>query len=169
MKKTILLFLAGVLTLSAATFASLWKPADYTIKFSTSKASGTIGGLEGVIDFEDPATSRFDVTVDLSTLDMGLGLKTKHAKQENFFDAEKYPTIRFRSSEITRQGAQYLTKGELTIKGISRPVSIPFTFTKTGSEGLFNGSFEVNRKDFNLERKGVGEVVKVELNIPVNK
>ncbi|MCY1370476.1 Protein YceI [compost metagenome] len=109
------------------------------------------------------------MTVDLSTLDMGLGLKTRHAKQENFFHAEKYPLIRFRSAEIIRQGAQYLTKGDLTIKGITRPVSIPFTFSKNGDEAQFAGSFELHRKDFNLERKGVGEIVKIELTIPVKK
>lgn len=170
MKKMILLLLAGTLTVSANIF-SLWKPADYSIKFSTKRASGTIGGLKGVIDFDEgnAAASRFDVTVDLSTLDMGLGLKTKHARQENFFHAEKYPVIRFRSSEITRRGAQYLTSGDLTIKGITRPVTIPFTFTQNGPDGQFTGSFEINRKDFNLERKGVGEQVKIDLNIPVKK
>lgn len=170
MKRVVLLLLAGILAVSANVF-SLWKPADYSIQFSTRGGSGTIGGLKGAIDFDEgnPSASRFDMTVDLSTLDMGLGLKTKHAKQENFFHAEKYPVIRFKSSEITRQGAQYLTRGELTIKGITRPVSIPFTFTRNGNEGQFRGTFEVNRKDFNLERKGVGEVVKVELNIPVKQ
>lgn len=170
MKKVILLLLTGILTVGATAF-SLWKPGDYTIKFSTQRASGTISGLKGAIDFDEgnPASSRFDMTVDLSTLDMGLSLKTKHAKQENFFHADKYPVIRFRSTEITRQGSQYLTRGDLTIKGITKPVSIPFIFTRKGSEGQFSGTFEVNRKDFNLERKGVGEVVKVELSIPVKQ
>lgn len=170
MKKFILLPLAG-LVMAGATLFSIWTPADYAIKFSTQRASGTIGGLKGLIDFDPgkPADSRFDVTVDLSTLDMGFGLKTKHAKQENFFYAEKYPLIRFKSTEISRQGTQYHTRGELTIKGITRPVTIPFTFTGKDLEGEFKGSFEINRKDFNLERKGVGEVVKIELNIPVKK
>lgn len=170
MKRIILLLFAGILAVSAHVF-SLWKPADYSIQFSTQRANGTIGGLKGMIDFDEgkPAASRFDVTVDLSTLDMGFWLKTKHAKQENFFHADKYPVIRFKSTEITRQGAQYLTKGDLTIKGITRHVNIPFTFTQNGNQGQFTSSFELNRKDFNLERKGVGEVVRVELNIPVKK
>lgn len=58
---------------------------------------------------------------------------------------------------------------DLTIKGITRPVSIPFTFSKNGDEAQFAGSFELHRKDFNLERKGVGEIVKIELTIPVKK
>lgn len=171
MKKAILLLLSGSILAMAAPVFSVWKPADYSIKFSTQRANGTIGGLKGLIDFEEgnPGASRFDVTVDLSTLDMGFWLKTKHAKQENVFHADKYPVIRFKSTDITRQGAQYLTRGDLTIKGITRHVTIPFTFTGTGNEGLFSGSFELNRKDFNLERKGVGEVVKVELAIPVKK
>lgn len=171
MKKAMFLLLTISIMAMGATVFSLWKPADYSIKFSTQRANGSIGGLKGVIDFEEgnPTASRFDVTVDLSTLDMGFWLKTRHAKQENMFHADKYPVIRFKSTEITRQGAQYLTKGDLTIKGITRHVNIPFTFTQNGNQGQFTSSFELNRKDFNLERKGVGEVVRVELNIPVKK
>ena len=170
MKKSIVLFL-----ISATAFASSllvnWHPKDYAINFSTKMASGSIGGLKGSINFDkdNPSASKFDVTVDLSTLDMGMKLKTKHAKAESFFYAEKYPNIHFKSEEITKSGNEFITKGVLTIKGISKSVTIPFTFTPQGSEATFKGKFEINRLDFDLKRKGVGEIVVIELNIPVNK
>jgi polyisoprenoid-binding protein YceI len=148
-----------------------WTPKDYTISFATKNAKGSIAGLKGTIEF-DPATpeqAKFDVTVDLNTLDMGIGLKTKHAKQENFFNAEKYPTIHFVSERIQKTENTYLAEGTLTIKDITQKVSIPFTFSGTEKDGLFHGKFTVNRSDFRLEKKNVGEKVDVEINLPVVK
>lgn len=170
MKKTILLLLISA-TVFASSLLINWTPKDYAIKFSTKMASGSIGGLKGTINFDKdkPETSNFNVSVDLATLDMGMGMKTKHAKAESFFNAEKFPTIHFKSEEITRSSSEFITKGILTIKGISKPVSIPFTFTPQGDEATFKGNFQINRLDFDLNRKGVGELVDVELSIPVKK
>ncbi|ADQ19156.1 YceI family protein [Leadbetterella byssophila] len=148
-----------------------WTPKDYTISFATKNAKGSIGGLKGTIDFDpgQPELAKFDVTVDLNTLDMGIGLKTKHAKQEDFFNAEKYPSIHFQSERIQKTGNTYLAEGKLTIKDITKNVSIPFTFSGTENDGLFHGKFSVNRSDFKLEKKNVGEKVDVEINLPVIK
>src|SRR5690606_28340669 len=103
-------FISGfILVLSLSAFTAVYllpwqvKENDYSIKFSTKGASGTLTGLKGTIDFDlaNLANSRFDVTVDVNTIDTGLGLKDKHAKAENFLDVENYPTIRFASSTIT--------------------------------------------------------------------
>ncbi|SEL02329.1 YceI family protein [Parapedobacter koreensis] len=147
------------------------KEEDYSIKFSTSKAEGVIKGLAGTINFDnsDLAQSNFDVTVDVSTLNTGNGLKNRHAKGEKFLDASNYPVIRFKTSQITRSSGGFVAKGKLTIKGVSRDVSIPFTFNTVGNDGTFTGNFEINRKDYGLEYKGVGEIIKIELLIPVNK
>lgn len=168
MKKSLVLL--ATLALSAVS-QTPWTPADYSIKFEAKKANGKIGGLKGLIDFnpEDPEKARFDVTVDMETLDMGIGLKTKHARQEDFFNAEKYPTIRFESKKISRTQGSYLAEGELTIKGTTLPVQIPFTFTGGDREGSFQGKFTVQRKDFKLEKKGVGEEVEVHIVLPVKK
>jgi polyisoprenoid-binding protein YceI len=168
MKKSFLLL--AILVMSAVS-QNPWTPADYSIKFETKKAKGKIGGLQGLIDFnpENPENARFDVTVDLETLDMGIGLKTKHARQEDFFNAEKYPNIRFVSTKISRQEGTYLADGALTIKDTTLPVQIPFTFTGGDREGTFQGKFTVNRKDFKLEKKGVGEEVEVSIVLPVKK
>ncbi len=144
---------------------------DYAIKFSTKGASGTIKGLKGTIDFDrnDLARARFDVTVDVHTINTGLGLKNRHAKAEDFLDADRYPTIRFVSTAIKPSGTGFLADGQLTIKGVSRPVSIPFTFEGSEAEGSFRGEFSVNRKDYNLEKKRIGETIDVELVVPVTK
>jgi len=167
------LILALSLSAFTAAYLTAWqvKEADYDIKFSTKGASGTLTGLKGTINFDtaDLANSRFDVTVDVNTINTGLGLKNKHAKAENFLDAEKYPTIRFASSTITPSSDGFVATGMLTIKDVSREVTIPFTFDDKGDEGVFRGAFELNRKDYNLEKNRIGEIIQVELVVPVNK
>lgn len=147
------------------------KEKDYTIEFSTSGAKGIIKGLKGTIDFDksNPTSSSFDVTVDVNSLNTGNGLKNRHAKGESFLNAVKYPVIRFTASEIAQSSTGFIAKGKLTIKGISRDLTIPFTFDTSGNEGVFKGTFEFNRKDYELERFGIGEIITVKLSIPVNK
>lgn len=164
-----------MLSLSAftAVYLTSWqvKENDYSVKFSTKGASGTLSGLKGTIAFDltDLANSRFDVTVDVNTIDTGIGLKDKHAKAENFLDADNYPTIRFASSTITPSDGGFVATGQLTIKDVSKEVTIPFTFDEQGDEGVFRGTFELNRKDYNLEKNKIGEIIQVELVVPVNR
>lgn len=105
----------------------------------------------------------------MTTLDTGNGLKNHHAKAEGFFDAAHYPFIKFTSSKIVKTAAGFTSTGELTIKDITKPLTIPFTFEQTGGAGTFKGHFSVSREDFNLHKWGVGEVVDLELVIPVRK
>src|SRR3954469_17969023 len=108
MKKAIYPYL-GVLLIVASSFTLLvsqeWKITDtYSIKFSGGDPSGTFGGLKATINFDpnDLGTSKFDATIDVSTINTGNGMKNTHAKSEKWFDAEKYPTIQFISSAISR-------------------------------------------------------------------
>ena len=176
MKKKILYWgVSCLLLLSAFTSAYLvgWqvKEDDYAVKFSTKGASGTLKGLKGTIEFDlaNLANSKFDVTVDVNTISTGLGLKNRHALAADFLDAEKYPTIRFASNTVTPTENGFVATGNLTIKDVTREIAIPFTFDESGDEGVFRGQFELNRSDYNLEKKRVGEVIAVELVVPVIK
>lgn len=148
-----------------------WKVSDgdYTIKFSTSGVSGTFQGLKGLIRFDESELNdaKFDVTIDVETIKTGIGWRDSHAKNENFFDVDRYPTIHFTSTTFEKSNGGYLVTGNLKIKEVTKVVSIPFTFHKTGNQGVFEGQFEINRKDYNLERRLVGEIVKIDLKIPV--
>lgn len=176
MKKAILYSVTGCLVMLLA-FTSAYvigwqiRDDDYTVKFSTKGASGTLKGLKGTIDFDkdDLATVRFDVTVDVNTINTGLGLKNRHAMAEDFLDAERYPTIRFASTDIKPSANGFVANGQLTIKDVSKAVTIPFRFEEVGAEAVFRGNFTLNRKDYNLEKKRVGETIDVELVVPVTK
>ncbi|MFB2119836.1 YceI family protein [Parapedobacter sp. 2B3] len=167
------IILIVLLSAFAAAYVSNWrvKEDEYAIKFRTKGASGTLSGLQGVIDFDtaDLKSSHFDVTVAVNTIKTGIWLKNRHAKAADFLDAERYPTIRFASSAITPSKNGFVADGALTIKDVSKNVSIPFTFDHTGNEGVFRGNFELDRKDYNLEKNRVGETIQIELVVPVRK
>ena len=172
MKIIAILLLAG----SAFTFiaAPPYQIAEgYSIGFSSADASGIFKGFKGTVVFDDanPAGSRFDVTVEVATINTGNGLQNKHAKSDEWFDATKYPQIRYTSQKFVKVGSGYQVTGDLEIHGVKKSVTIPFTFAKTATGGKFTGSFDVNRNDFKLGKPGgdVGEAIKIDLSVPVTK
>lgn len=148
-----------------------WKISDnYSIKFDGGDPSGEFKGLKGTINF-DPnslASSKFDASIDVASINTGNGMKNTHAKSAKWFDAEKYPTIKFTSSSISKTATGYAATGVLEMHGVQKPATIPFTF----ENGVFTGSFEVNRMDFNIntaEPDHGGSKFKVDINVPVSK
>ncbi len=167
-----LIVLAG----SAFTFiaAQNWQVADgYSVAFSSDDASGIFKGLKGgvVFDEQNPAASKFDVTVDVASINTGNGLQNKHAKSDEWFDAAKYPAIHYVSKQVVKTGSRYQVTGDLEIHGIKQQVTIPFSFQKMATGGSFAGKFTVNRNDFKLGNPGgdVGEVIKIDLSVPVTR
>ncbi len=176
---------AMIALLSLCSFAlaiSNWQVQDndYTIKFSSPSATGTIKGLKGTIMFDtaDLVHSRFDVTVDVHTLNTGNKLKNKHALGKGFFDVAHYPTIGFTSDSISRKAPyinlhpcmpfnDYYVYGRLRIKDVTKPIVIPFSFAQKDNKGVFRGSFTIDRKDYHLRRFLVSRMVDIELDIPV--
>ena len=164
-----------ILLASAFTFvATNYKIADgYNIEFSSSDANGVFKTFTGAIAFDDqnPAASKFDVSIDVASINTGNGLQNKHAKSDEWFDVAKYPQIRYTSRSFTRTGSAYQVTGDLQLHGVTKSVVIPFTFQKSAAGGTFTGSFTVNRNDFKLGKPGgdVGEQIKIDIKVPVTK
>jgi len=174
MKKSIFLLTAVVVIVASAfTFiASLdWKIADkYSVKFEGGDPSGEFTGLKGTIQFDETnlAASKFDCTVDVSSINTGNGMKNTHAVSDKWLDAAKYPVIRFTSKSISKTSAGFEAKGILDFHGVQKEITLPFTFVNN----VFSGNFEVNRLDYNVntaEPKHGASVLKVSLNVPVTK
>ena len=153
-----------------------WNISDnYQVRFSGSGADGTFRGLTGTIIFDpaSPEGGRFEVALDARTIDTGNKVKDRHARGDSWFDVEQYPEIRFRSSRIEPSGDQYQMTGVLTLHGVEKQITFPFTFSRQGNSGVFNGTFTVDRKEFGI--KGpffaftVGDDFEVSLEVPVSK
>src|SRR5215217_8538578 len=98
----------------AFTLPSNWLIAPkYNISFTTSGVSGIFKKFDGNIVFDDQniAASKFDVTIDVNSINTGNGMQNKHAKSSDWFDAVKYPAIRFTSSKFVKVGEAYQVTG----------------------------------------------------------
>ena len=148
---------------------------DYEVRFSGSGADGTFRGLTGTLVFDPaaPAQGQFNVTLDARTINTGNKTKDKHARGDSWFDVEQYPEIHFRSSKIEPSGDDYQMTGTLTLHGVAKEITFPFTFTPQGNAGTFSGTFTVDREEFGIDGPffafTVGDDFEVSLNVPVTK
>jgi polyisoprenoid-binding protein YceI len=169
----IIVSLFTLATIFSFTVAPMKLAGKHNISFSTFGVSGVFKTFNGSIAF-DPANlagSKFDVVIDINSIKTSFSLQDKHAKGEDWFNAAKYPTIRFTSTRIVKAGAAYQAIGNLQLHGITKEVTLPFNYKTNGKTGAFTGSFEINRNDFKVGEPGgmVGEVVKVNVAVPVTK
>ncbi|QHS59316.1 YceI family protein [Chitinophaga agri] len=174
-----LVIFSSTLLLTAAVFAfavlaQAWNiNGKYNIAFSTNEASGIFKTFKGTIAFDEQnlAASNFGVSVDVASINTGNALMNKHAKGDEWFDAAKYPEIKYTSKKIVKAGAGYQVTGDLEIRGVKKEFTIPFTFKRTGNNATFNGTFKVNRNDFHIGKPGgdVSDMVTVTIAVPVVK
>lgn len=146
-----------------------------SIKFDGGKVKGTFSGLKGKITFneDDLKNSKIEVEVEVNTIKTGKSGMDDHAKKEDWLDSKKYPKISFQSFSIAKTNAGYSVFGELEMHGVKKVTSIPFTFQKTVTGGIFTGSFKVNRKDYGIKGNSFGflvsDIYTIELRVPAVK
>ena len=172
--------IAVPMLIGALTFAGGWTvdTANAKVTFAIKGPFGTVHGdftgLKATIEFDEknPGSGSISASIDPKTVSTGIGLRNKHLRsEEQFFNTDKYPEIAYRSKKIEKTGTGYKAIGELTIKGVTKPVDIAFTFTLKDGGGLFKGQFVIKREDFNIGKEGgsIGSEVTVDLEVPVKK
>ena len=150
-----------------------------------TKVRGQFGAFEGTarIDEATPSASKVDLTIQVASVDTGSADRDGHLKSGDFFDAETYPTITFTSTDVKRDGSDWVITGDLTVKDVTKPVAIEFEQTGSAVDPFgntrvgFEGETTINRKDWGLtwnaalETGGVlvSEKVKLELDISAIK
>jgi len=173
MRKIAYLALASLLATGTAVHAA---PVTYTLDpghtmvlfswshFGFSNPTANLGGVQGtlVYDAAAPTKATVDVTLPLSALDTHVPALDEHLKKPDFFDAEKYPTITFKSTKVAAAGKDKLkVTGDLTVHGVTKPVTLDVTVNKVGDHPMlkapaagFNATAMIKRSDF-----GVGAYV----------
>jgi polyisoprenoid-binding protein YceI len=175
---------------AATPTTSTWKidPAHSAAEFKVkhmmiSNVKGKFSGLSVVLSLNegDPTLSSVEASIPVSTLTTGDEQRDGHLKSADFFDAEKFPTLTFKSTKVAKAGEGELTvTGDLTLHGVTKPVKFavegpsepgkdPWGNTRIG----LSATTKINRKDFELgwnatlETGGVlvGEVVTLTLDV----
>lgn len=170
-KKIIIL----ILVLSSLAFSILnlgnWKLKEdaYSIQFNGTKVDGFLEGLKTTLVFDKDRleNSKFIATIDAKTINTGNWLKNRHAASKDALDAEHFPIIKFESTKITVTNEGYNAVGQLTLKGITKTINLPFSFLSKGNEAVFKGSIKLSPKDYNITRNGTPEIIEVEILVPV--
>jgi polyisoprenoid-binding protein YceI len=126
----------------------------FTIKNLGFNTNGTFTGLKGNVIFQPdnlPA-STFTVSVDAATVNTDNSTRDKHLKKEEYFDVAKFPSLSFVSTKITAgtSSGNYNMVGRITIKGISKEITFPFSAHAQGNGYQFTGNFKLNRRDFGV-------------------
>lgn len=143
--------IAGTLFFSAFTTISSmnWKIADgYSIKFTSKDPSGVFKSLKGdiVFDANNLDAAKANLVIDVASINTGNGMQNTKAKNETWFNADKYPTITFTSSKFAKTASGYTVTGTMQIKDVKKEVTIPFTF----ANNTFTSSFTINRIDYHV-------------------
>jgi polyisoprenoid-binding protein YceI len=156
--KNLLVFLSTVVTVHPA-MAQL-KPVNqgssvqFKIKNFGFSVGGSFMGLEGTIQFDpaDIAHASFNVSIDANTVNTGNNMRDDHLRNDTYFDVKKYPRILFVSTKVTpsSEKAVLFIFGKLTIKNQTKDISFPFTAEASNDGYLFKGTFNINRKDFDV-------------------
>ncbi len=154
---------------------------DFSIKHIVTNTKGTALIDSGWVNLENAGTKIY-IQLDAKTLNTQSSMRDEHIKGADFFDVAKFPKIVFEAAEIVKDTVSteynYIAKGKLTIKGISKETYIPFNYigmeTKDmGEHGKFNvGGFEgkaiIKRTDFGIgEGGGLGENVTINITLEV--
>ncbi|QHS54599.1 YceI family protein [Mucilaginibacter sp. 14171R-50] len=116
------------------------------------KTGGTIGGVQGNIMFDpaNPGGSKIEATADANTINTDNSMRDGHLKGEDYFSADTYPKIAMSSLSFQKKDSRFVGRFNLTIKGTTKPVEVPFNYTEQGNTSNFKGSFKINRKDFGV-------------------
>ncbi|WP_183560781.1 YceI family protein [Mucilaginibacter sp. SP1R1] len=165
----IMLFIISISAFALAITNWKIKADQYEVKFSGGRIHGVFEILKANIQFDkaDPEQSKISANIDVNSIATGFFIKNDHAKDA--LDADKYPTISFVSTAVTKSGNAYQAAGKLTMKGVTKPINIHFTFDDKGNEGVFKGDFKVIPKDFNITRNGTPDELTIDLTVPVTK
>lgn len=166
-------------------------PAHSIIGFSIRHleiawVEGRFKDFKGTINFDntDVTKSSVEFTAKVESIDTGVEARDKHLRTADFFEVAKHPEMSFKSTRVERKGKdKYVLHGDFTLKGVTKPVQLPFDITGAIKDPWGNTRFgveaetKINRRDYGinwgtaLENGGidVGNEVTIELKLEAVK
>ena len=132
---------------------------SFTVRhMMVSKVRGRLGTFSGeIVTAPRFADSTVTASVDASSVDTGNAQRDGHIRTADFFEVETYPTWTFRSTAIREDGDDQVLDGELTIKGVTRPVSFVLEVNGFGPDAFggirsgFSATTTINRSDYGVD------------------
>jgi polyisoprenoid-binding protein YceI len=146
--------------------------------FMLTKVRGRFTGVTGTVQVApEPGETTVEVTIDMTSVESGSQARDEHLRSPDFFDTARHPQATFAGRAAQWQGTRGLLAGELTIRGISRPVTLEAEYLGHvddpwgGHRAVFTAAGTVNREDWgltwNLPLDGGGLLVSREIGIEI--
>lgn len=149
-----------------------------------TKVRGTFKEFEGDVTVpENPLESKVRVVVQMASIDTGNADRDGHLRTNDFFDVTQYPTMTFESTGIEEDDGSYKLHGDLTLRGVTKPVTFDVEFEGVtgdpwgGTRAGFSATTTINRKDWGVEWNApletggvmVGDKVQIEVDVQMVK
>jgi polyisoprenoid-binding protein YceI len=141
--------------------------AEFAVKhMMISTVKGRFRDLSGTVQIDErhPESSSVDAAIETASIDTGVEQRDAHLRSEDFFDAERFPRITFRSTSVAREDDdEWQVYGDLTMHGVTRPVVLDLEFEGETIDAwgkrraAFTATTTINRHDFGLNWNGVIE------------
>jgi polyisoprenoid-binding protein YceI len=186
--------LRSIIALSLVAFAAAGVPArgdEYAVDAAHAAAvfrvshiglSWTYGRFKDLsgtfaVDPRNPAGTQFNLSTRVESLDTDNAKRDEHLKSPDFFAAKQFPTIGFRSTSVKPVEGGYEVAGELTLHGVTKPVTVVFKGGRTAEfprgvqrTGYF-GEFTIKRSDFGMNKmlEAIGDDINVQLSFEGTK
>jgi len=150
------------LLLATPALAADWRmdPAgsklEFIVTFEKAPAPGVFKEFDTRLSFDPdkPSGGKLDVTVKVTSADMGFAEANKEIRNKDWFDYSGFPQAEFHSTDLRRDGKHYVARGTLTLKGVKQAVEVPFTWSPSGDGALMEGELMLKRGVFGI---GLGE------------
>ena len=132
--------------------------AEFIVRhLMVAKVRGGFESVSGTIEVaEDPTASSVEVVIDTSSVATGDTERDGHLKSVDFFDIENHPEMRFVSTAVRSSGSSWILDANLTIKDVTKPVTLEFEFVGLASDpwgnqkAAFSATTAINREDWDL-------------------
>jgi polyisoprenoid-binding protein YceI len=145
---------------------------------NTSYFWGRFNDISGsfALDEADPSQSKFQFQVKAGSIDSGNAKRDQHLKSPDFFNAVQFPVIAFKSTGVVKSGTGYEVTGDLTLHGVTKPITARVTPTGTGNAGGrqiagIEATLNVKQSEFGMTKMigPVGDDVSVTVSIEARK
>lgn len=148
----------------------------YRVKhMNTSYHYGRFNDIGGTVtmDAADPSKSKVDFTVKVASIDTGNKGRDDHLKSPGFFGATQYPTIKFVSTKVAKDGDAFDVTGNLTMHGVTKPITLKLVPTGSGKDmqgkalAGYESTFAIKRTEFGMTQmtQAIGDDVTIMVSV----
>jgi polyisoprenoid-binding protein YceI len=148
--KSIIVLLA---LLVGAITANAQEHVRFTIKNAGMSIEGSFTNFKSALSYDkaNPANSSFSTEIQVKSVNTGITMRGNHLKKADFFDLDKYPTIKFASTSVVAAGANTLkVSGNLTIKNVTKPVVLTVKVSEKDGKTTFSATTTLNRNTYGV-------------------